>query len=51
MSNQAKNIMIDLDLHTKLKIEAIKRGVTLKELINELLENAIKEIRNEEEMD
>lgn len=51
MSSQAKNIMIDLDLHTKLKIEAVKKGVTLKELINELLENAIEEIRNEKEVD
>jgi predicted HicB family RNase H-like nuclease len=36
---KAKRINIDLDpvLHSKLKIEAIKRGITLKSLIMERL--------------
>ena len=44
MSKQTRSIHIPLNLHTKLKIEATKRGMKLGELINELLEKAIKEV-------
>lgn len=46
MSKQTRSIHIPLELHTQLKIEATKRGMKLGELINELLEKSIKEVKN-----
>ena len=46
MSKQTRSIHIPLEFHTQLKIEATKRGMKLGELINELLEKSIKEVKN-----
>ena len=34
-----KIIRVDKELHKRLKLEAIERGITLKELIEELIKN------------
>ncbi|RLI98719.1 MAG: hypothetical protein DRP00_01435 [Candidatus Aenigmatarchaeota archaeon] len=37
-----KVIVVDGELHKKLKILAANRGISLKQLVNEILENYIK---------
>lgn len=46
MAEKTRCVHISSELHTKLKIEATKRGMKLGELINELLEKAVKEVKN-----
>lgn len=43
MAKETRTMHIPLDLHTKLKIEASKKGVLLRELVIEILEKATKE--------
>lgn len=51
MAKQVKSVHIPLDIHTKLKVEASKREVKLSDLITKLLENSLKEVKNEKEVD
>ena len=37
-SPEEKNVNIDLEIHKKLKILAIEKGITLKKFINDILE-------------
>lgn len=46
MTKQTRSVHINAELHTRLKIEATKRGVTLAELINKLLEKAMEDKKN-----
>ena len=40
-SPEEKNVNIDLEIHKKLKIRAIKEDITLKKLINKILKEAL----------
>ena len=46
MLNQTKTINIPLDLHSKLKIEAVKKDMKLRDLVVKILQNKIKEIED-----
>lgn len=46
MTEKTRSIHIPLDIHTKLKVEASKRGLKLKDLVIEILQ---KELRGEED--
>ena len=37
-----KTVIIDNDLHKQLKIEALKQGMKLKELVEKILKSGIK---------
>lgn len=51
MNKQTRSVHINAELHTKLKIEATKKGITLAELINKLLEKAMEDKENGQEVD
>ena len=47
--NQSKTINIPLDLHSKLKIEAVKKDMKLRDLIIEILLKYFEEVENGEQ--
>ena len=47
MNKQTRSVHINAELHTRLKIEATKRGITLAELINKLLQKSIEDAKYE----
>jgi plasmid stability protein len=43
MENKRKNVPIDYDVHKELKIMAIRKDREMKDLVNEILENYLKQ--------
>lgn len=46
MDNKRKNVPIDYELHKELKILAIRKDMEMKDLINSILQEYLKQVKS-----